>query len=164
LLGTTDIHGNIEPLDYYANRPGNRGLAKIATLIRRVRAEQPHVLLLDSGDAIQGTPLAYYFARKGTGRRNPVIATMNALGYDAMALGNHEFNFGLDVLWKAKEEAHFPLLAANLRQNYPAGGVEYFPPYVIKTVANVRVGIIGLVTPGVPRWEIPAHYRGYEFE
>ena len=54
LLGTTDLHGNIEPFDYYANRPANRGLAKIATLIRRVRAEQSNVLLLDSGDTIQG--------------------------------------------------------------------------------------------------------------
>ena len=68
LLGTTDIHGNIEPIDYYANRPANRGLAKIATLIRQERAERPNLLLLDSGDTIQGTPLAYYFARKDTSK------------------------------------------------------------------------------------------------
>jgi len=163
LLGTTDIHGNIEPFDYYANQPANRGLAKIATLIRRVRAAEPHVLLLDSGDTIQGTPLAYYFARKDIIKPNPTIAMMNAVGYDAMATGNHEFNFGLDVLWKAKREAHFPFLAANIRQEYKHG-VEYFRPYIIKDVAGVRVGIVGFVTPGVPRWEIPAHYRGYQFE
>jgi 2',3'-cyclic-nucleotide 2'-phosphodiesterase (5'-nucleotidase family) len=163
LLGTTDLHGNIEPLDYYLDQPANRGLAKIATLVRRIRAEQSHVLLLDSGDTIQGTPLAYYFARKDTSQPNPTIAVMNALGYDAMAVGNHEFNFGLDVLWKVKREAEFPILAANLRQKYKKG-VEYFRPYVIKQVAGVRVGIVGFVTPGVPRWEIPAHYRGYEFE
>jgi len=163
LLGTTDIHGHIEPVDYYANRPANRGLAKIATLIGRVRAEQPHVLLLDSGDTIQGTPLAYYFARKDASKPNPTIAVMNALRYDAAALGNHEFNFGLEVLWKAKREAKFPILAANLRQEYQRGA-EYFRPYIIKNVAGVRVGIVGFVTPGVPRWEIPAHYRGYQFE
>ena len=163
LLGTTDLHGNIEPLDYYTNKAANRGLAKIATLIRRVRAAEPHVLLLDSGDTIQGTPLAYYFARKDTSQPNPTIAAMNALSYDAMALGNHEFNFGLEVLWKAKREARFPFLAANLRQEYK-DGVKYFRPYIIKNVAGVRVGIVGFVTPGVPRWEIPAHYRGYEFE
>ncbi len=163
LLGTTDLHGNIEPFDYYANQPANRGLAKIATLIRRVRAEQPNVLLLDSGDTIQGTPLAYYFARKDATKPNPTIAAMNALGYDAMAIGNHDFNFGLDVLWKAKREARFPILAANLRQKHK-GGVAHFRPYIIKSVAGVRVGIVGFVTPGVPRWEIPKHYRGYEFE
>src|SRR6266852_6519322 len=163
LLGTTDIHGNIEPWDYYPDRPANRGLAKIATLVRRIRAADPHVLLLDSGDTIQGTPLAYYFARKDTRPPNPTIAIMNALGYDAMACGNHEFNFGLPVLWKAKREAKFPFLAANLRQEY-AYGVEDFPSYFIKRVAGVRVAIVGFITPGVPRWEIPAHYRGYEFE
>jgi 2',3'-cyclic-nucleotide 2'-phosphodiesterase/3'-nucleotidase len=163
LLGTTDIHGNIEPVDYYANQPANRGLAKIATLIRRARAEQSNVLLLDSGDTIQGTPLAYYFARKDTSKPNPTIAMMNVLRYDAMAVGNHEFNFGLPVLWKAKREAKFPFLAANIRQTYPSG-VKRFLPYVIKNMAGVRVGMVGFVTPGVPRWEIPAHYRGYEFE
>ncbi len=163
LLGTTDLHGNIEPVDYYENKPANRGLAKVATLIRKVRAERANTLLLDSGDTIQGTPLAYYFARKDLSQPNPMIVEMNALGYDAMAVGNHEFNFGLDVLWKAKREAKFPILAANLKQQYK-DGVEYFQPYLIKRVAGVRVGIVGFVTPGVPRWEIPAHYRGYEFE
>src|SRR5713226_1972705 len=68
LLGTTDLHGNLAPWDYYADTPANRGLEKIATLVRRVRAEQPHTLLLDSGDTIQGTPLAYYFGRKDTSK------------------------------------------------------------------------------------------------
>lgn len=65
LLSTTDLHGNIFPIDYYTQQPANRGLAKIATLVRQARSEQKNVLLLDSGDTIQGTPLAYYFARKG---------------------------------------------------------------------------------------------------
>ena len=163
LLGTTDIHGNILPEDYYANRPANRGLAKIETLVRQIRASQPNVLLLDSGDTIEGTPLAYYYARKDTSAPNPTIAVMNAMEYDAAACGNHEFNFGEDVLWKAKGEARFPILAANIRQEYKSG-VPYFQPYIIKNVAGVRVAIVGFVTPGVPRWEIPAHYKGYEFE
>jgi 2',3'-cyclic-nucleotide 2'-phosphodiesterase/3'-nucleotidase len=163
LLSTTDLHGNLMPVDYYANRPAERGLAKIATLIRQVRAQNPNTLLLDCGDTIQGTPLAFYFARKDTSQPNPTIAAMNALGYDAMATGNHEFNFGLDVLRKAKSESKFPWLAANIRQKFTRG-VEYFPPYLIKNVAGVRVGIVGFITPGVPRWEIPENYRGYEFE
>lgn len=83
LLGTTDLHGHIEPLDYYTNKPAQLGLAKIATLIRRVRTEQPNVLLLDSGDTIQGTPLAYYFAHKDTDQANPMMLAMNTLEYDS---------------------------------------------------------------------------------
>jgi len=163
LLGTTDLHGHVYPIDYYADRPANWGLAKVATLVRKARAQHPNILLLDSGDTIQGTPLAYYAARRATSKPNPVIAAMNALGYAAMAVGNHEFNFGLEVLWKAKRESRFPWLAANLRQAYKSGPA-YFPPSVIRNVADVRVGIVGLVTPGVQRWEIPANYHGYEFE
>jgi 2',3'-cyclic-nucleotide 2'-phosphodiesterase/3'-nucleotidase len=164
LLATTDLHGNIFPIDYWADRPANRGLAKIATLVRQERATNPNALLLDCGDTIQGTPLAYYFAVKETSRPNPTIAVMNDLHYAATALGNHEFNYGLDVLWKAKREARFPILAANLRQEYKKDTNEYFRPYIIKTVGGVRVAIVGFVTPGVPRWEVPANYRGYQFE
>jgi 2',3'-cyclic-nucleotide 2'-phosphodiesterase/3'-nucleotidase len=131
LLRTTDSHGHIEPWDYYANKPANLGLAKIETLIRQVRAGAPNVVLLDCGDTIQGTPLAFYYARKDTAAPNPTITVMNAMRYDAMAVGNHEFNFGLDVLWKAKRESKFPWLAANLRQTYRSG-VPYIRPYVIR--------------------------------
>lgn len=163
LLGTTDLHGRIEPLDYWTNKPGNLGLAKIATLVRQVRGEQPNVLLFDSGDAIQGTPLAYYFARKEPSRVNPMILAMNAMGYDAMAVGNHEFNFGLGLLFKVQGEAHFPILGANVR----AGCREcpnHFEPYVIKQIAGLRVGIVGFVTPSIPSFEVLENYKGYSFE
>jgi len=164
LLGTTDIHGNLMPVDYYANRAAERGLAKVATLVKRIRAEQPNSLLLDSGDTIQGTPLAFYYARKDPTKPNPTIAVMNALRYDAMSLGNHEFNYGLAVMWKAKREADFPWLAANVKQKYKPGENGYFVPYIIKQVAGLNVGIVGFVTPGIPRWEVPENYAGYEFE
>jgi 2',3'-cyclic-nucleotide 2'-phosphodiesterase/3'-nucleotidase len=163
LLSTTDVHGNLYPIDYYSNRPANRGLAKISTLVKQVRAGQPNTLLVDCGDTIQGTPLAFYFARKDTSRINPTVAAMNAMGYAAMATGNHEFNFGLDVLWKAKRESNFPWLAANVRQQYKKGP-QHFEPSVIRNIGGIRVGIVGFITPGVPRWEIPANYQGYEFE
>jgi 2',3'-cyclic-nucleotide 2'-phosphodiesterase (5'-nucleotidase family) len=163
LLSTTDIHGHVEPWDYYANKEANLGLAKISTLVKQARAEAPQALLLDCGDTIQGTPLAYYFARKDTSQPNPTIAAFNAMKYDAMAVGNHEFNFGEDVMWKAKDESKFPWLAANVKQTYTEG-VQRIRPFIIKNVEGVRVGIVGFVTPGIPRWEIPARYKGYEFE
>src|ERR1700683_1417120 len=131
LLDTTDSHGHILPWDYYENHPADLGLAKIATLVKRARADAPDALLLDCGDTTEGTPFAYYFAQKDTAKPNPEILVCNAMHYDAMAVGNHEFNFGLDVMWKAKSESHFPWLAANIKQTY-ADGVQFIRPYVIK--------------------------------
>jgi len=162
LLSTTDSHGHIGPWDYYANKPADLGLAKLETLVKEQRAEAPDALLLDCGDTIEGTPLAYYFAVKDKSFPNPEIAVFNAMHYDAMAVGNHEFNFGETVMWKAKSESSFPWLAANIRQTYTEG-VPYIRPYIIKNVRGVRIGIVGFVTTGVPRWEIPDHYKGYEF-
>jgi len=163
LLDTTDSHGHIVPWDYYTNQPADLGLAKIATLVKQARADAPNALLLDCGDSTEGTPFAYYFARKDTRKPNPEMAAFNAMHYDAMAVGNHEFNFGLEVMWKAKRESQFPWLAANIKQSYTSG-VQFFRPYFIKELAGIRVGIVGFVTPGIPRWEIPEHYKGYEFE
>jgi 2',3'-cyclic-nucleotide 2'-phosphodiesterase / 3'-nucleotidase len=163
LLDTTDSHGHIEPWDYYANEPANLGLAKIATLVKRARADAPDSLLLDCGDTTEGTPFAYYFARKDTSKPNPEVVAFNAMQYDAMAVGNHEFNFGLNEMWKAKGESGFPWLAANVKQTHKSG-VPYILPYIIKNIKGVRIGIVGFVTPGIPRWEIPKHYEGYEFE
>ncbi len=161
VLGTTDLHGNILPLDYYTDKPDNRGLAKIATLIKRVRKENENLVLIDSGDTIQGTPLAYYHNKKNNQPPNPMMLAMNALGYDAMAVGNHEYNFGLKVLEKARGEAKFPWLSAN---TYKKGTTKtHYQPYIVKEVAGVRVGILGLTTPGVPTWENATNYAGLEF-
>lgn len=161
LLSTTDLHGNIYPVDYYTNQPAALGLAKLATLIKQARAEEPALLLLDSGDTIQGTPLAYYHNRKNNAPPDPMMTAMNALRYDALAIGNHEYNFGLPVLEKARREASFPWLSGN---TYRAGTDETaYAPYLVKEVKGVRVGILGLTTPGVPSWDNPANYAGLEF-
>ena len=94
ILSTTDLHGNINPIDYYTNKPDNRGLAKMATLIKRIRKEQPNVLLIDSGDTIQGSPLESVHGRKNNQPPDPMMLAMNSLNYDSMTVGNHEYNFG----------------------------------------------------------------------
>jgi 2',3'-cyclic-nucleotide 2'-phosphodiesterase (5'-nucleotidase family) len=161
VLGTTDLHGNLFPIDYYTDKPDNRGLAKIAALIRRVRKENENVVLIDSGDNIQGTPLAYYHNKKNNQPPNPMMLGMNALGYDAMTVGNHEYNFGLKVLEKARSEAKFPWLSAN---TYDKGTTKtHYQPYIVKEIAGVRVGVLGLTTPGVPTWENAPNYAGLDF-
>ena len=161
VLGTTDLHGNIYPVDYYTNKPDNRGLAKVATLVRRVRKENPNTVLVDSGDTIQGTPLQYVHNKKNNTPADPMMLSMNALEYSSMTVGNHEYNFGLKVLEKARSEAKFPWLSSN---TYEAGSDKtHYQPYIVKEVAGVRVGILGLTTPGVPVWENTQNYAGLEF-
>jgi 2',3'-cyclic-nucleotide 2'-phosphodiesterase / 3'-nucleotidase len=94
-----------------------------------------------------------------------MMLTMNALKYDAMAVGNHEYNFGLKVLEKARGEATFPWLSANT-YNEPAKGfaeMTHYKPYLVKEVQGVKVGILGLTTPGIPYWDNVPNYAGLEF-
>jgi len=161
ILGTTDLHGNLDPIDYYTNKPDNRGLAKIATLIKGVRREQQNVVLIDSGDTIQGSPLESFHARKNNQPTDPMMLAMNSLKYDAMAVGNHEYNFGLKVLEKARSEAQFPWLSANTYDS--ATGKTHYKPYLIKEVAGVKIGILGLTTPGIPSWDNAQNFKGLEF-
>jgi 2',3'-cyclic-nucleotide 2'-phosphodiesterase/3'-nucleotidase len=161
ILGTTDLHGNIYPIDYYTDKPDNRGLAKIATLIKRARKENPNTLLIDSGDTIQGTPSQYYHNKKNNTPRDPMMLVMSSLHYDSMTVGNHEYNFGLKVLEKARGEAEFPWLSANTYDK--ATGKTHYQPYLVKEVAGVRIGILGLTTPGIPNWENIPNYTGLEF-
>ncbi|MCF3649841.1 bifunctional metallophosphatase/5'-nucleotidase [Synoicihabitans lomoniglobus] len=161
VLSTTDLHGHIHPVDYYTQTPAENGLAKIGTLIRRARALDPEVILLDSGDTIQGTPLAYHVAVVAPPREDPMMAAMNSLGFDALAIGNHEYNYGLDVLNRARRSARFPWISGNIcieGTTDPA-----YAPYIVKQVRGVRVGILGLTTPGVPAWEDPDHITGLDF-
>ncbi|HJR08677.1 MAG TPA: bifunctional UDP-sugar hydrolase/5'-nucleotidase [Pyrinomonadaceae bacterium] len=162
ILSTTDLHGNVLPVDYYTNKPDARGLAKVATLIRSARKENPAgTLLLDSGDTIQGTPLEYFHNKKNNAPPDPLMLAMNALKFDALAVGNHEYNFGLNVLAKARREASFPWLSAN---TYKAGTQDtYYQPYIVKELNGVRVGVLGLTTPGVPFWENKENFAGLEF-
>jgi 2',3'-cyclic-nucleotide 2'-phosphodiesterase/3'-nucleotidase len=161
ILGTTDLHGNINPIDYYTNKPDNRGIAKVATLIKRIRKEQPNVLLIDSGDTIQGSPLESFHGRKNNAPKDPMMLVMNSLNYDAMTVGNHEYNFGLKVLEKARSEANFPWLSANTYDK--AKQQTHYKPYIVKEVAGVKIGVLGLTTPGVPNWDNPPNYAGLEF-
>ena len=161
ILGTTDLHGNINPIDYYTNKPDNRGLAKVATLIKRIRKEQPNTMLIDSGDTIQGSPLESFHGRKNNQPPDPMMLVMNSLHYDAMTVGNHEYNFGLKVLEKARAEANFPWMSAN---TYDVGKQQpHYKPYIVKEIAGVRIGVLGLTTPGIPNWDNAPNYAGLEF-
>lgn len=162
ILSTTDLHGNILPVDYYTDEADARGLAKVASIVRQARQQNPEgTLLFDSGDAIQGTPLEYLHNRRNNAPFDPMMLAMNAVGFDAMAVGNHEYNFGLAIFDKARREARFPWLSAN---TYKSGTNEtYLQPYLVREVLGVRVGVLGLTTAGIPSWEDKGNYAGLEF-
>ncbi|QNP71211.1 5'-nucleotidase C-terminal domain-containing protein [Streptomyces roseirectus] len=169
ILGTTDLHSHVFDWDYYkdaaySDTKGNSvGVARVATLIKQQREAkgEERVLLVDAGDIIQGTSLAYYFARvapiteKG-GPKHPMAVAMNHMRYDAAALGNHEFNYGIDTLRKFEKQCRFPLLGANAldaKTLKPA-----FQPYTVKRIRvpgapDIKVGILGLTNPGIALWD-----------
>ena len=167
VLGTTDLHGNVLNWDYFKNaeytdsRSNDIGVAKASSIIKAVKAEvgAERTLTIDAGDTIQGTPLAYYFAKIDPitgGSMHPMAAAMNQVGYDAAALGNHEFNYGLDTLRVFEKQCNFPLLSANSVDWNT--GAPVFKPWIIKTIKlpdtkSIKVGILGLVTPGVAIWD-----------
>jgi len=149
ILHTTDLHGTLAAWDDATDRPAARGLERLATLIDRARGDSVPTLLLDAGDALSGSPLVRVWREHPDGRPEPVTAAMNALGYDALALGNHEFDAGRAGLDAAAALAHFPFLGANVvdaRTGRPAWGAT-----LVREVAGVRIGIVGLSTPAVPQ-------------
>ncbi|MYZ33878.1 MULTISPECIES: 5'-nucleotidase C-terminal domain-containing protein [unclassified Streptomyces] len=169
VMGTTDLHGNVFNWDYFTDKEyddsahNDIGLAKISTLVNQIREAKGrrNTLLIDAGDTIQGTQLSYYYAKVDpiTAKRGPVhpmAQAMNAMEYDAAALGNHEFNYGIPLLRKFEKQCDFPLLGANAldaKTLQPA-----FPPYVIKKMRvthakDVRVAILGLTNPGIAIWD-----------
>ncbi|MFI5527922.1 bifunctional metallophosphatase/5'-nucleotidase [Kitasatospora sp. NPDC051853] len=170
VMGTTDLHGRILNWDYFTDAEyddkahNDVGLAKISTLVKQIREEKGchRTLLIDAGDTIQGTQLTYYYARvepvtgRGRGPVHPMAAAMNAMKFDAAALGNHEFNYGIPLLRAFERQLDFPLLGANAlnaKDEKPA-----FPPYVIKELhlghgRPVRVGVLGLTNPGIAIWD-----------
>ena len=163
ILGTTDMHGRVFPIDYYTNKYDNVGIAKVATLVKEARKSDPDLLLVDSGDTIQGTPLEYFHNKKNNAPPDPMMLAMSALHYDSMTVGNHEYNFGLKVLNKARGEAKFPFLSANTYDTESDKPHSHYQPYIVKEVQGVRIGVLGLTTPGIPNWENVPNYAGLEF-
>jgi 2',3'-cyclic-nucleotide 2'-phosphodiesterase (5'-nucleotidase family) len=160
ILHTSDLHGRIHPVDALEDRDLGGGLARVATVVRQVRAEGNPVLLLDSGDTIQGSPEQALVFAGDPGAKDPIVAAMNLAGYDAMALGNHDFDFGRLRLAASQRQATFPMLSANA---LGTTGKPAFPPFVVKSVDGVRVGILGLVTSQAVNWLSPDLLLGLRF-
>ncbi|MER8615058.1 bifunctional 2',3'-cyclic-nucleotide 2'-phosphodiesterase/3'-nucleotidase [Mesorhizobium sp. M0220] len=172
IMETTDIHVNVLPYDYYADKPNDTmGLSRTASLIEAVRKEATNAMLIDNGDILQGNPMGDYFAyERGMkdGDLHPVMKGMNLLGYECSTLGNHEFNYGLSFMDKVLAGANFPFVCANLIRGTelaanPREDKLYLKPYVIldRKIKDgsgaeqpIRIGIIGFVPPQIMVWDL----------
>lgn len=159
VLSTNDLHGALEPKvhPWSGGRPVG-GAATLGGYVARARAANPDgTLLLDGGDIMQGTPIS------NLAQGESVIAAFNAIGYDAAAVGNHEFDWGIETLERRIAQARFPLLTANVVLK--AGGVA--PPWAVPTAIverkGLRIGLIGLTTQSTPVATLPAHVAEFQF-
>ena len=151
IIGTSDTHGNIWGYSYEDMKESTGdGLARVSTYVSQVREENPNTILVDAGDTIQGTIMTDDLYSKDT-TDHPVPAALDYMGYDAWVLGNHEFNFGVDTLKEIIAQTDVPVLAANIKN---ADG-SYFTGagYTIVERGGVKVAIIGVTTPNIPRWD-----------
>lgn len=164
LLATTDLHMHLTGFDYNLDRPDPFvGLTRVATLIRQARAEAAAmgagVLLFDNGDALQGTALADLAIGRARGR-HPLMGALAELGYDAIGLGNHDFDFGLDRLRDVLAQAPCPVIGSNVAAAEP-GVLGSIKPHAVlertlPTATGVRVGVISLLPPQTMQWN--AHW------
>lgn len=172
LMETTDIHANVEDYNYYSDMPDPEiGLVRTATLIKQARAEMASAgnsMLVDNGDLIQGSPMGdwRYAAGLEDGTVHPVYKAMNTLDYDVANYGNHEFNYGLDFLAQAVNDANFDYINANIvaddGDHNPDNDQPYFTPYKLITRSltdrkghthEITIGFIGFAPPQITQWD-----------
>ncbi|MDY0330831.1 MAG: bifunctional 2',3'-cyclic-nucleotide 2'-phosphodiesterase/3'-nucleotidase [Thiomonas sp.] len=176
LVETTDLHTNVLSYDYYTTQDTNTlGLDRAATLIEAIRKDHPNTLLFDNGDTIQGTALADYQAsveRVSCDQTLAIFKAMNYLKYDAMSVGNHEFNYGLDFLSQVTHNANwnpqyanckgpdFPLVTANVYKTADKQGL--YAPYTLLDrqftasdgkAYSLKIGVIGFTPPPIMQWD-----------
>jgi len=155
ILHTNDTHSQIDPLPANDKYAGKGGVARRATLVKKIRSENPNTLLVDAGDVCQGTPYFNFF--KG----EVEYKAMSMIGYDAGTLGNHEFDNGVGSLAAALKFANFDIVCAN----YDVKGTALegiVKPFVVKTVGGVRVGLFGLGISPVSLID-PANFKGVTY-
>ena len=146
IVHTNDTHSRVD---------SGIGFAKVAAKIKELKAENPNVLVIDAGDTLHGQPFATI--SKG----ESIIKVMNAVGYDVMTPGNHDFNYGQGRLLELAKYAEFPIISANVIKQ---DGTTLLEPYVIKEVGGLKIGIFGLSTPETAYKTNPKNVEGLTFE
>lgn len=157
ILGTSDIHGRFVPWEYSSDTENKSGsLSQISTIVKKERNENPNLILVDAGDSIQDNFVETF----NKGPHQPMVLGMNKMKYDVWEMGNHEFNFGLDVLKHVTSQFEGKVLAGNI---YNDDGTRFMDGYTIIERDGIKIGIIGMDTPMIKEFEKPYNIKGIEF-
>ena len=163
IIQTTDVHGAIFPYSFTHDKTNDNSLAHVHSFVRKEREnKEQEVILLDNGDILQGDPIVYFSNFEQTDKKHVCAAVMNFMKYDAATIGNHDIEAGHSVYDKLVTEYDFPWLAANavsIKTNKP-----YFKPYHIIHKQGVKIVILGLLTPAIPKWLPENIWSGMRFE
>lgn len=163
IIETSDVHGAILPYDLVNDTSSNSSLAQIQSYLNVERSmPDQEVVLLDNGDILQGDPLVYYYNYEDTSNYHIYAAAMNLMKYDAATIGNHDIETGHLVYDKFRKKIFFPWLAANAINTKT--GEPYFKPYSVLIKGGVKIAVLGLITPGIPKWLPKQIWEGIEFE
>ncbi len=163
LIETSDVHGAILPYDLINDTSSNSSLAQIQSFLNFERSmPDQEVVLLDNGDILQGDPLVYYYNYEDTTATHICAAAMNIMKYDAATIGNHDIETGHTVYDKFRTEIMFPWLAANAINTKT--GEPYFKPYTVIKKGGIKIAVLGMITPGIPKWLPKQIWEGIEFQ
>lgn len=151
LLHTNDLHAHLLP-----DENGKGGVAAISAYLKAVKADRKNLLILDAGDLVTGTPVSTLFS--GT----PLFEIYNTMPYDAVTLGNHEFDHGWEHIARFLEIARFPVLSANIR--LPEGQLITGQAGKRFQIGNLTVEVVGLTAPGLDQLTAPRGWQGLKIE
>ncbi len=154
IVYTSDTHGRLSAYDFMHGQNGTFGLSRLASYLKKI--DTPY-LLLDNGDFLQGSPLLDYSRKNNF--INPVVKIFNAMHYDYVTLGNHDFNFGLSYLSSFQSHYHGEILCANIHKN----GKPFFKTHRVQLMNDIRVAIIGVTTEFIPFWKKKENLDGLIF-
>ncbi len=163
IIETSDVHGAIMPYDLVEDKATQYSLAQVHAYVEQERANKDQVvILLDNGDILQGDPLVYFYNYERTDTMHLVASVMNYMRYDAATLGNHDIEAGHPVYDRLCDDFNFPWLAANAIDT--KSKKPYFKPYTILNYQGVKVAVLGMITPAIPKWLPPDIWSGMEFQ
>lgn len=182
-LGTSDIHGQLFATDYTVDHDQSgtykRGLTRVATYVKEMRAAHENVFLGDCGDTLQGTPLTYYFAFQQPDVDDPAMKALRTMDYDLWVVGNHEFNYGSKILQRQLDYVTSP--ATEGEDQVWVSMADYldastnsddaidwntwngYDPYRIFDYNGVKVAVMGIGNPNIANWDVPANWEGIYF-
>lgn len=163
MIETTDVHGRFFPYDFISGQPASGSLARVVTYVDSLRdIYGDRLLLMDTGDMLQGQPIVTYYNYVRTDTENIASSVSNYMGYDVRSIGNHDVETGHKVYDKWIKELRCPMLGANIINN--TTGKPYLKPYAVFKRGGVKIAVIGLITPGVPSWLSEPLWSGLHFE